>query len=1426
MSRITAGKSAIRNNRQPDPELEKLRKRQAQLLAMSTTLEGGRYGTYAAYGAGTADLTTTVIEGEALKSASAGAIATAMAAGALAPTPAAAQCVNTSGDVVCTGSVAGPVSYSGAGYTLDNQGTVTLNEAGSAISLTGTNTYAINEGSIYSGADESTVGANPLGLLVGGNGADATAVNAGLIVIDPIEGGTAFADTGGAAIAAFTETGTATATSQSGAQTYNFAVDSDNIIASGDNAYASNDGLAFNYGGGTGETPAGVPNASVISANAEGGYALADNTGTARAFRAYTSVVGAYAFGESSTASAVNEAGGDVDNLGANGVGVGAVNDGGLLASAVNNGDVNTTGDFTPGVAASGLEGANAYAANTSSESVSAAGEGAYGVVAYASGGGTATAVNSGDISTQGQNAAALATFATGGDAVATNSGEATTTNNDAHAVYAQAVNGNATATNTATGVASTEGGSAHGVYAQVTGEGSQAVANNSGSVTTTGDYAFGAYAIAQDLDGDATVMNLAGGSIMTSGDGSAGVIARAYYGSAYVNNAGDISTTATSGYEADGVIVDAYGNEDSYGAASFINTGTISTIDGEAVDINGSATGDTAFSNSGDITVTGSGSPDAVNIYSRAGNLNFYNSGLISTVGDSAEVVEIDTYGYGSYVGELSSTITFMNAATGVITGSGVESAEVVDIDVGGNGPYGVVTTLDFTNAGMIQASGDTSEAVDLDLNQAATHSVNNTGTISTSGANAEALVLDSNFYASGSVINVDNDGMIQSLGTGSGALEADLYQASLDLDNSGTISSADSYAIEVSGEGAPGSTVEITNTGTITGDSTFEGTTDTFIHSGIINGDVDLGGGDDAFTVQGAGAQINSTISGGEGTDTFTSNPSGTFSFGGAGGPHIITGFETIDFAGGTTIFDGVAINGSPMTVVEAGATWSLQGADTTQMGGSVTNNGALAVAPGTALNIIEGGFTATSGSTTQFGASDAGFGQIIADGNIDFQSGSTVAIDVVGTPVALLDGQTFNAVVSNSGMVTDGSGVTVVDNSFLFDFSKAVIGGNALQISIEQALVLSQAANPDDPNRVAAATALQDLLGDDGPGAGAIGTALGVFATAPELDAALEDFVPDESNGLVIAAISGYDRVIGLLNNRLNQGDLYDASGALDAGSSGFWVEGFGAWDDFNTDDDDFRVGFESNLYGVAAGYDYAFTPSLLAGLTYYYIDGDVDESGANGAETDVSTHGILAYASKRFGDYRSKTSIGYGWNDYQGWRPIPVLDETASAEFDGSQFTFATELGYGLQHGDYTFTPLIGIRYVNLDFDAYEETGSVGAVAFDERDVDSLRGEIGLIASYDGAWGGYSYAPEAHVRVFNEFLDIDEPLAGRFVGGGSDFTTLVASPDDFSVNLGASISLLNKGAFDMRAGYDVTLGDGFTNHGFAITGRLNF
>ena len=333
--------------------------------------------------------------------------------------------------------------------------------------------------------------------------------------------------------------------------------------------------------------------------------------------------VAAYSGGEA-PAVAVNDYEGVLTASGAGAKGVWAVGyRGGSAATARNRGRITTRGDVyrvdrsgTSSDTYRRADGLHSYSRNSDATTINEVGgviethgTVAHGIGAGTDGGGSATTVNRGRVTTRGGAANNLP--GEGGRSLGSTG------------VYAHSAHGDAYVENASTGRVETYGYRAFGLYAESGGDGSRTSTKteviNRGHARTRGYNADGVVAIALH-GGTATnpnrvrATNASGATVMTAGTGSTGLVA--------------------------GIAVIGGGTKDAYGSAVARNDGTVTTT--------GGAVGNRAGVNAANGVTAAFFSPDTTRIRN-GGDVTVVNTGDVTVRGKNASALYAETFGRGT---------------------------------------------------------------------------------------------------------------------------------------------------------------------------------------------------------------------------------------------------------------------------------------------------------------------------------------------------------------------------------------------------------------------------------------------------------------------------------------------------------------------------------------------------------------------------------------------------------------------------------------------------------------------------------------------------------------------------------------------------------------------------------------------------------
>jgi len=816
-----------------------------------------------------------------------------------------------------------------------------------------------------------------------------------------------------------------------------------------------------------------------------------------------------------------------------------------------------------------------------------------------------------------------------------------------------------------------------------------------------------------------------------------------------------------------------------------------------------------------------GSSSPAGMGVTTADAN----NQGTITLQGN---------YGNGVRVLASNGTATATNGGTISLTGNGVAG-----IRAGGQ-------TVVATNTGAITVTGSGKsmskfgDAIGIFAYSysPATTTVTNSGTITATGSSPIGV------FASGPTTNVTNSagGTI----TATTAIAVGSAQMAT-VNNAGTLNGNVSLGF---GKFLGKSTdqASVTNTGTINGQinsHSFYNTT--VVNNGGTVGDgnyaIFTGLGNNSVTISGTGNVIKGAIQDRAAslmnTATLAFNQTDTLVLDDGGyGNVAVQNFTSINFNSGTTSFDGTSILSPNATIgVNAGATLTTGSAafgitaPQLNVGGMGAVRGTVAVPAGSTIT-VSGDVTFDSGGRFQPGiASDTSAGLLTA-ANVTFNAGSEVYADVT-RGIELTSGNASKVATATTA-ITD-NGLSVYDNSILFSFTHEIRTGNELYLIAKREL---RAVTATDNNN--GRTPAQNIAGaidafiDSAPSNNPIVAYLAQFPVAEQearLFQLVKDSLPEEAGATGGSAVASADMVLDLIMGRLANGSLASAGSASGVSAGEQPLGGIGGWAIWGQASASFADynpavinGFESDTYAMSGGIDGDVADDLRLGLSLFYSNTNVDETGAgaNSAQ-DIKGIGALLYGTYRPEAFYVNGTLGLGLNEYESARN--ALGGVNRADYDGYQVISSFELGKAITDGNWELSPHIGARFNYVAIEGFTETGPL-PTSIGSQNITSLRGLLGLSGRYThDLEDGSKLIPEGYVRAIREMADPNGAITGSVVGGGT-FISQTAARDNLSYALGAGMTYEMDNSLSIRFLYEGEYQEDYQEHSLSAAVRFQF
>lgn len=172
----------------------------------------------------------------------------------------------------------------------------------------------------------------------------------------------------------------------------------------------------------------------------------------------------------------------------------------------------------------------------------------------------------------------------------------------------------------------------------------------------------------------------------------------------------------------------------------------------------------------------------------------------------------------------------------------------------------------------------------------------------------------------------------------------------------------------------------------------------------------------------------------------------------------------------------------------------------------------------------------------------------------------------------------------------------------------------------------------------------------------------------------------------------------------------------------------------------------LGYTDNSTAVALGADYAFSPSLRAGLAAGVTNGHANVNQGGHVDDNAANIGVYALATQ--GQFYAEISGTYG-DHWYNTKHNAVLGGSIEGKPHGDSYSAGATAGYVFPLGQHvSLTPSVGLTYTNTNLAGYTEAGDpllTQAVA--GQGYQQLLGQTGVEAATSYLFGGTRVATYA-------------------------------------------------------------------------------
>lgn len=372
-------------------------------------------------------------------------------------------------------------------------------------------------------------------------------------------------------------------------------------------------------------------------------------------------------------------------------------------------------------------------------------------------------------------------------------------------------------------------------------------------------------------------------------------------------------------------------------------------------------------------------------------------------------------------------------------------------------------------------------------------------------------------------------------------------------------------------------------------------------------------------------------------------------------------------------------------------------------------------------------------------------------------------------------------------------------------------------------------SSAANP---NQQAVQTALSNCASQFVSGGDQIFT-IPTICDAGLISSNLESLTPDQifAMGSMATRINGGKITQPSDYFRLKRNNPYGGgAGDDDFSRLGFWAKtdnDFGSRDTTAT-----LAGFNFDNHNFVFGADYRLRDNWVVGSSFGYRYNDASFDAGRGNTRNDSYTGMLYTTYNVTDALHLDATASYAGFSYETARNINLVgigSSIARGTPSGNQYAFSWGGGYDINFKALTIAPYARGEYMNLDIDAYGESGSIAAVRFAKQNIESLTSTLGIQTAYSFSFPWGVLIPQLRGEWHHQFFDGTRLIQASFVADPTNqiFTLSGDGPSRDYYTFGAEVSSVLPGGVSAFLAYETLQSYSHINSNKLMLGaRLEF
>jgi len=253
-----------------------------------------------------------------------------------------------------------------------------------------------------------------------------------------------------------------------------------------------------------------------------------------------------------------------------------------------------------------------------------------------------------------------------------------------------------------------------------------------------------------------------------------------------------------------------------------------------------------------------------------------------------------------------------------------------------------------------------------------------------------------------------------------------------------------------------------------------------------------------------------------------------------------------------------------------------------------------------------------------------------------------------------------------------------------------------------------------------------------------------------------------------------------------------------------------------------------GYDYDTFALFGGYDRVVREGFLMGVSGGYALTQADYKDIGGSDSQLDSYTLGLYGTWFKDDWYVDTAFAGAYNQYDISRKIPFLSRTATSNSNGYALSAKTSGGHRFEAGKYGLTPMASLEYTRFHQNGYTESGA-GAVNLSVEAIKSNFLESGLGGKIDRSWDTDfgRIIPEVTAMWMHEWLTQDRNLTYNMTGmPGTSLSQTTAEAANDALRFSAGLRAIHNDGLVLSLRYQGEVESYATSHSLMVEAQVVF